>query len=69
MKLPELIEVGLADARKNLPELVDRSLSGEVFVFARRGRRLAVMMSLVEYQRLLAAVSETEQRNSEADNG
>ncbi len=45
-------KIGLADARKNLPELTDRAYAGSVYRITRRGRELAVILGVDEYQRL-----------------
>lgn len=39
-------KLNLAEARKSLPELADRAYGGQVFVLARWGRELAVVMGI-----------------------
>lgn len=48
------ISINLSEARKRLPELVDRANSGDIYTFSRRGRELAVLIGLDEYKRLVA---------------
>ena len=55
----------LAEARKNLPELADRANAGQTFVLARRGRELAVIVGIDEYNRLKEL--EQEQRARDFD--
>ena len=43
--------VNLAEARRRLPELVDRAAGGDAVVLARRGRPTAVIVSLHEHER------------------
>lgn len=57
--------VNLSRARKNLPELTDRAYAGQVFVVARRGRELAVLIGVDEYRRLKEI--EREQRQQDFD--
>ena len=45
-------KINLAEARQNLPELTDRAYAGQSFVLARRGRKLAVIIGIEEYERL-----------------
>ncbi|MFQ5614883.1 MAG: type II toxin-antitoxin system prevent-host-death family antitoxin [Anaerolineales bacterium] len=47
------IAVNLSEARKNLPELTDRAYTGQTFVLSRRGRKLAVLMGIEKYKRLM----------------
>jgi prevent-host-death family protein len=42
----------IAEARKRLPELVDEALDGEPATITRRGRDVAVVLSLADYERL-----------------
>ena len=42
----------IAEARKNLPSLVSEAESGYVVELTRRGDRVAVLMSIHEYQRM-----------------
>ena len=44
--------IGLADARKKLPELTDRAYAGKTYTITRRGRALAVILGVDEYERL-----------------
>ena len=46
--------INLAEARKKLPELADRANSGQAYVVSRRGREVAVLIGIEEYQRLKA---------------
>ncbi len=55
--------INLAEARKKLPELVDRASAGQTYVLARRGREVAVIIGLEEYQRL----KELNQQQRQAD--
>src|SRR5262245_38158466 len=57
--------VNLADARKNLPELADRAYAGQTFILARRGRELAVIIGIDEYNRLIEL--ERQQRDRDFD--
>jgi prevent-host-death family protein len=56
-------KLNLAEARKNLPDLADRAYGGQVFVLARRGRELAVVMGIDEYRRLKALEQEQRERD------
>ena len=56
-------KLNLAEARKSLPELADRAYGGQVFVLARRGRELAVVMGIDEYRRLKALEQEQRERD------
>ncbi len=42
----------IADARKNLPSIVDQAESGGEVQLTRRGRPVAVVLSVPEYERL-----------------
>jgi prevent-host-death family protein len=44
--------INLAEARKKLPELADRANAGQTYVVSRRGREVAVLIGIEEYQRL-----------------
>jgi prevent-host-death family protein len=44
----------IADARRNLPTLVNEAESGSEIQLTRRGRPVAVVVSLEEYERLKA---------------
>jgi antitoxin Phd len=46
--------INLAEARKKLPELADRANAGQAYVVSRRGREVAVLIGIEEYQRLKA---------------
>ena len=46
--------INLAEARKKLPELADRASAGQAYILARRGREVAVIIGVEEYQRLKA---------------
>lgn len=51
--------VGITDARRNLAELVTRvRLLGQVKFLTSRDRRVAVLLSVDEYERLLTAAGE-----------
>ncbi len=56
-------KLNLAEARKNLPDLADRAYGGQVFVLARRGRELAVVMGIEEYRRLKNLEQEQRERD------
>ncbi len=45
--------INLSEARKNLPELTDRAYAGQTFILSRRGRKLAVLIGVDEYNRLM----------------
>ena len=45
----------IADARNNLPRLVHMAEDGDAVRLTRRGRPVAVLLSLSEYERLRAA--------------
>lgn len=57
--------INLADARKRLPELADRASAGQTYFVSRRGRELAVLIGIDEYQRLKAL--EEQQRRKDFD--
>jgi prevent-host-death family protein len=44
--------INLAEARRKLPELADRANAGQTYVVSRRGREVAVLIGVEEYQRL-----------------
>jgi prevent-host-death family protein len=58
--------VNLSDARKNLPELADRVKAGHVYILSRRGRELAVLISVDEYNRLKAIEQQQRQKDFDA---
>lgn len=47
-------QYSIADARRNLPTLVDEAESGSEVQLTRRGRAVAVVVSIQEYERLKA---------------
>jgi prevent-host-death family protein len=47
-------EYSIADARRNLPSLVDEAQAGSEVHLTRRGRAVAVVVSVEEYERLKA---------------
>jgi prevent-host-death family protein len=47
-------QYSIADARRNLPSLVDEAEAGSAVHLTRRGRAVAVMVSVEEYDRLIA---------------
>ncbi len=54
--------IGLAEAKSKLSDLVGRvAYAGEMFILERRGRPMAMLIGVEEYQRLkeLAGISET----------
>jgi prevent-host-death family protein len=55
--------ISLSEARKNLPELARSASSGNTFVVSRRGRELAVLIGVDEYQRLKAIEQQQRQRD------
>jgi prevent-host-death family protein len=57
--------INLSEARKNLPELADRVNAGQTVIMSRRGRELAVLISVDEYRRLKAI--EQQQRQKDFD--
>jgi len=57
--------INLAEARKKLPELADRANAGQAYVVSRRGREVAVLIGIEEYQRLKAL--EQQQRQQDFD--
>lgn len=57
--------INLAEARKKLPELADRANAGQTYVVSRRGREVAVIIGIDEYQRLKAL--EQQQRQQDFD--
>ena len=48
-------QYSIADARRNLPSLVDEAEAGSEVQLTRRGRAVAVLVSVEEYQRLMQA--------------
>jgi prevent-host-death family protein len=57
--------INLAEARKKLPELADRASAGQTYFVSRRGRELAVLIGVDEYQRLKEL--DERQRNKDFD--
>lgn len=57
------IKINLSEARRNLPEIVDRANSGNLYVLSRRGRELAVLIGLDEYKRLKAIADEQRRKD------
>jgi prevent-host-death family protein len=55
--------INLAEARKKLPELADRANAGQTYVVSRRGREVAVLIGVEEYQRLKALEEQQRQRD------
>jgi len=55
--------INLAEARKKLPELADRASAGQTYFVSRRGRELAVLIGIDEYQRLKALEEQQRQKN------
>lgn len=51
--------VSVADARKHLSDVIDRSKSEAVFI-ERRGHRAAVVVSPEQYERMLEALEDAE---------
>jgi prevent-host-death family protein len=47
-------QYSIADARRNLPSLVDEAEAGSEVQLTRRGRAVAVVVSVQEYERLKA---------------
>jgi prevent-host-death family protein len=47
-------EYSIADARRNLPSLIDEAEAGSEVHLTRRGRAVAVVVSVGEYERLKA---------------
>ena len=47
-------QYSIADARRHLPELVDEVEAGSVVKLTRRGRAIAVVVSVERYERLKA---------------
>ena len=47
-------DYSIADARKHLPAIVDEAASGKGVQLTRRGRPVAVVVSVAEYERLKA---------------
>jgi antitoxin Phd len=45
-------QYSIADARKNLPTVIDQAESGAEVHLTRRGRPVAVVLSIEEYERL-----------------
>src|SRR6476661_1722982 len=58
-------DMNLAEARKHLPELADKAYAGQTFILARRGRKLAALIGIEEYNRLVEL--EREQRRHDFD--
>jgi prevent-host-death family protein len=58
-------KISLSEARKKLPELADRVQAGNTYIMSRRGRELAVLISIDEYHRLKAI--EQQQRQKDFD--
>jgi prevent-host-death family protein len=48
-------QYSIADARRNLPSLVDEAEAGSAVRLTRRGRAVAVVVSVEEYERLSAS--------------
>jgi len=48
------ITINLAEARRKLPELADHASGGQTYVVSRRGRKIAVLIGVDEYQRFKA---------------
>ena len=48
-------QYSIADARKNLPSLVDEAEAGSEVQLTRRGRPVAVVVSIDQYERLKAS--------------
>jgi len=48
-------QYSIADARRNLPSLVDEAEAGSEVHLTRRGRAVAVVVSVAEYERLKAS--------------
>jgi prevent-host-death family protein len=57
--------INLAEARRKLPELTDKANSGQTYVLSRRGREIAVLIGIEEYQRLMTL--ERQQRQQDYD--
>jgi prevent-host-death family protein len=49
-----MTQYSIADARKHLPALVDEVAAGNTVHLSRRGRPVAVVVSVAEYERLKA---------------
>lgn len=47
-----MTQYSIADARKHLPEIIDEALAGGAVRLTRRGREVAVLVSVSEYDRL-----------------
>jgi prevent-host-death family protein len=52
----------IADARANLPTLIDQVEAGSAIELTRRGKAVAVMISIAEYQRLRSKRSSFQDR-------
>jgi|GEM_PF-6326118 len=57
------VTINLAEARRKLPELADRANAGQTYVVSRRGRKIAVLISVDEYQRLKAVELQQRERD------
>ena len=51
-----MTQYSIADARKHLPALVDEVAAGNDVQLTRRGKAVAVVVSVAEYQRLRAGL-------------
>ena len=60
------ISINLSEARKRLPELADNAHAGHVYAISRRGRELAVLISIDEYKRLKAIDEKARSKDFEA---
>lgn len=49
-----MIQYSIADARRQLPAIIDEAASGNDVQLTRRGRPVAVVLSMAEYERLKA---------------
>jgi prevent-host-death family protein len=58
--------INLSEARKRLPELADNAYAGHVYSISRRGRELAVLISVDEYKRLKAIEAGERNKDFEA---
>ena len=59
-------KVNLSEARKNLSQLTDDAYAGQIIKVARRGRELAVLIGVKEYQRLKEIEKQQRQQDFEA---
>ncbi|NCP16047.1 type II toxin-antitoxin system Phd/YefM family antitoxin [bacterium] len=57
------ITINLAEARRKLPELADRAGAGQTYVVSRRGRKIAVLIGVDEYQRYKAIELQQRERD------